>query len=104
LVTLIADALALLDGAGVERSDQLLAPLVSAALDNVLRLRDGALTGPVSRGDVATVAAHLRTLQAAAPDVLPSYRAMARRTAERARDAGRLDGTQFAAVIEVLDA
>jgi hypothetical protein len=50
------------------------------------------------------VAAHLRTLQAAAPDVLPSYRAMARRTAERARDAGRLDGTQFAAVIEVLDA
>jgi predicted short-subunit dehydrogenase-like oxidoreductase (DUF2520 family) len=104
LVTLIADALALLDGAAVERPDQLLAPLVSAALDNVLRLRDGALTGPVSRGDVATVATHLRTLQAAAPDVLPSYRAMARRTAERARDAGRLDGTQFAAVIEVLDA
>lgn len=104
LVTLIADALALLDGAGVERSDQLLAPLVSAALDNVLRLRDGALTGPVSRGDVATVAAHLRTLQAAVPDVLPSYRAMARRTAERARDAGRLDDTQYAAVIEVLDA
>ncbi|HEU5008385.1 MAG TPA: DUF2520 domain-containing protein [Jatrophihabitantaceae bacterium] len=104
LVTLIADALALLDGAGVERSDQLLAPLVSAALDNALRLRDAALTGPVSRGDVATVAAHLRTLQAAAPDALPSYRAMARRTAERARDAGRLDAEQFAAVIEVLDA
>lgn len=104
LVTLIADALALLDGAGVERSDQLLAPLVSAALDNVLRLRDGALTGPVSRGDVATVAAHLRTLQASAPDVLPAYRAMARRTAERARAAGRLDATQFASLIEVLDA
>jgi predicted short-subunit dehydrogenase-like oxidoreductase (DUF2520 family) len=102
LVTLIADALAQLDGAGVERSDQLLAPLASAALDNVLRLRDGALTGPVSRGDVATVAMHLRTLQAAAPDVLPAYRAMARRTAERARDAGRLDGERFAAVIEVL--
>ena len=32
-----------------------LAPLLSASLDNVLRLGDAALTGPVSRGDVATV-------------------------------------------------
>jgi predicted short-subunit dehydrogenase-like oxidoreductase (DUF2520 family) len=104
LVTLVADALALLDGAGVEQSDQLLAPLVSAALDNVLRLRDGALTGPVARGDVATVAAHLRTLADAAPEVLPSYRAMALRTAERARDAGRLDPGQFALVAAALDA
>lgn len=103
LVTLVADALALLDGAGVERSDHLLAPLVSAALDNVLRLRDGALTGPVSRGDVATLAAHLRTLAEAAPEVLPSYRAMALRTAERARDAGRLDEPQFAAVSATLE-
>ena len=103
LVTLVADALALLDGAGVERPDQLLAPLVSASLDNVLRLRDAALTGPVSRGDTATVVTHLRTLQAEAPDVLASYREMALRTAQRAHAAGRLDDERFAAVVAVLE-
>ena len=35
----------------------------------MLRLGDAALTGPVSRGDVATVATHVDTLGRAAPDV-----------------------------------
>jgi predicted short-subunit dehydrogenase-like oxidoreductase (DUF2520 family) len=103
LVTLVNDALGLLEGAGVEQPPRLLAPLLSAALDNVLRLGDAALTGPVSRGDTATLSAHLATLGTAAPDVLPSYVAMARRTAERAHDAGRLDDERTAAVLAVLD-
>jgi predicted short-subunit dehydrogenase-like oxidoreductase (DUF2520 family) len=103
LVTLVNDALGLLEGAGVEQPPRLLAPLLSAALDNVLRLGDAALTGPVSRGDTATLSAHLATLGTAAPDVLPSYVAMARRTAERAHDAGRLDDARTAAVLAVLD-
>jgi predicted short-subunit dehydrogenase-like oxidoreductase (DUF2520 family) len=102
LVTLVNDALGLLDGAGVAEPGRLLAPLLSAALDNVLRLGDGALTGPVSRGDVATVETHLRTLAARAPDVLPSYVAMARRTGERAHAAGRLTDAQAAAIQEAL--
>jgi predicted short-subunit dehydrogenase-like oxidoreductase (DUF2520 family) len=102
LVTLIADALTLLDGAGVEQPDRLLAPLAGAALDNVLRLRDGALTGPVSRGDVATVAGHVRTLAEQAPPLLPAYRAMALRTAERARDAGRITDEQFAELVQIV--
>ena len=36
------------------------APLLTAALDNGLRRGDRGLTGPVSRGDVGTVADHLR--------------------------------------------
>ena len=103
LVTLVNDALGLLEVAGVEQPARLLAPLLSAALDNVLRLGDAALTGPVSRGDVATLATHLRTVAAQAPDVLPSYRAMARRTAQRAHAAGRLSDAQLAAVIETLE-
>ncbi|MDT4932249.1 MAG: hypothetical protein QOK11_141 [Pseudonocardiales bacterium] len=103
LVTLVNDALAMLDGAGVEQPSRLLAPLLSAALDNVLRLGDAALTGPVSRGDVATLSTHLATLAADAPAVLPAYVAMARRTAERARDSGRLDPAQAAAVLALLD-
>lgn len=103
LVTLVNDALSLLDDAGVDEPARLVAPLVSASLDNVLRLRDAALTGPVSRGDVATVTAHLRTLTASAPQLAASYRVMARRTAERARTSGRLPAEQAAAVLEVLE-
>jgi predicted short-subunit dehydrogenase-like oxidoreductase (DUF2520 family) len=103
LVTLVNDAVGLLDGAGVDEPARLLAPLLSAALDNVLRLGDAALTGPVSRGDVATLTTHLRTLAAEAPEVLPSYVAMARRTAERARAAGRLDAARADAVLQALE-
>ncbi|SOD70553.1 predicted short-subunit dehydrogenase-like oxidoreductase [Jatrophihabitans sp. GAS493] len=103
LVTIVNDSLDLLDAAGVEQSPRLLAPLLSAALDNVLRLRDGALTGPVSRGDVATVATHLTTLRAQAPQTVAAYIAMARRTAERASAAGQLRGDAFTAVTAILD-
>ena len=102
LVTLVNDALSALDDAGVANSQQLLAPLLSASLDNVLRLRDAALTGPVSRGDVATLRRHRRALADAAPQLLPSYLAMARRTAERAQASGRLDAARAAEVLEEL--
>ncbi len=102
LVTLVNDALDVLADAGVDEPARLTAPLLSASLDNVLRLRDAALTGPVSRGDVATVTAHLDALARRAPDVVAPYKAMARRTAERARDSGRLSGDQADAVLAVL--
>ncbi|MFD4403468.1 Rossmann-like and DUF2520 domain-containing protein [Nocardia sp. NPDC058499] len=65
--------------------ERLLAPLVSAALDNALRRGQAALTGPVARGDTAAVAAHLEALTAADPQIAAGYRAMSRRTAERAQ-------------------
>jgi predicted short-subunit dehydrogenase-like oxidoreductase (DUF2520 family) len=102
LVTLVNDALGLLSGAGVTEPARLAAPLLSASLDNVLRLGDAALTGPVSRADLATVAAHLDTLGRAAPDVLPAYVAMARRTAQRALASGRLTAAQATSVLELL--
>ncbi len=64
LVTLVAQSLELLVGTGVEQPTRVLAPLLSAALDGVLRYGDAALTGPVSRGDVGTVVAHLAALDA----------------------------------------
>ncbi|HEY8302922.1 MAG TPA: DUF2520 domain-containing protein [Jatrophihabitans sp.] len=102
LVTLVNDALALLDGAGVTDADKLLAPLLSASLDNVLRLRDAALTGPVARADVETLRRHRRALTEAAPQLVASYLAMARRTAERAHEAGVLDDAGMHAVLEAL--
>nr|WP_198165188.1 DUF2520 domain-containing protein [Nocardia fusca] len=65
--------------------ERLLAPLASAALDNALRRGQAALTGPVARGDTAAVVAHLEALTAADPEIAAGYRALSRRTAERAQ-------------------
>jgi predicted short-subunit dehydrogenase-like oxidoreductase (DUF2520 family) len=90
LVTLVAQAMQVLAGAGVEMPDRVLAPLLSAALDGALRQGDAALTGPVARGDAGTVSAHVRELASETPDVLPTYVALARATAVRALADGRL--------------
>ena len=90
LVTLVAQARDLLGQAGVADPGRLLGPLLFAALDNALRLGDGALTGPVARGDADTVASHLRVLRAVAPETVPAYVALARLTADRALAAGSL--------------
>lgn len=102
LVTLVNDAVSMLDGAGIGEPARLVAPLLSASLDNVLRLGDAALTGPVSRGDVDTVRRHVDTLRRSAPDTVSAYLALARRTAERAVSTGRLSAAQQDALGEVL--
>ncbi|RMI29272.1 Rossmann-like and DUF2520 domain-containing protein [Nocardia stercoris] len=100
LVTLVLDAVDVLRGAlagpgllGQQLVDdqpnglaeRMLAPMVSAALDNALRRGQSALTGPVARGDVAAVAAHLAALEGFDPEVAAGYRALSLRTAERAK-------------------
>lgn len=90
LVTLVNEAMDRLRDAGVTHPETALGPLLRAALDNTLRLGDAALTGPVSRGDAGTVARHLDRLAQTAPESVPGYLALARRTADRAIAAGRL--------------
>jgi predicted short-subunit dehydrogenase-like oxidoreductase (DUF2520 family) len=100
LVTLIADAMDVLGGAGIEQPGKLLGPLTAAALDNVLRTGDAALTGPLARGDVGTVRSHLQVL--ANSPVLVPYLAMARRTVVRALASGRLDTVRGATLLAML--
>ncbi|MGH6656918.1 MAG: Rossmann-like and DUF2520 domain-containing protein, partial [Actinocrinis sp.] len=104
LVTLVAQAADLLRASGVAEPNHMLAPLLSAALDNALRSGDGALTGPVARGDAGTVAAHLAELDRAAPGgpVRAAYLAMARLTADRALAAGLLTADQAGPLLGVL--
>jgi predicted short-subunit dehydrogenase-like oxidoreductase (DUF2520 family) len=102
LTTLVASSAALLGQAGVEQPARVLAPLLGAALDGALRAGEDALTGPVARGDAQTVRAHLDVLAAAAPEVLASYLAMARLTADRAIATGRLDADKAGALLAVL--
>lgn len=103
LTTLVAEAADVLRAAQVDVPERLLAPLLSAALDNALRYGDKALTGPVARGDAQTVRAHLDELERTAPEVVTVYRELARRTAHRACSAGLLDVTGRENVLDVLD-
>jgi predicted short-subunit dehydrogenase-like oxidoreductase (DUF2520 family) len=102
LVTLVNEAMDRLRDAGVVYPEKVLGPLLHAALDNTLRMRDAALTGPVSRGDAGTVARHLEALARSAPDSVPAYVALARRAADRAIAAGRLRPRDAEALLDVL--
>jgi predicted short-subunit dehydrogenase-like oxidoreductase (DUF2520 family) len=100
LVTLVAQASELLGQAGVEDPARLFGPLLGAALDNVLRRGPLALTGPVVRGDVETVAAHLAVLHGS--PAAPAYRVMARASADLALASGALRPEQAGALLDVL--
>jgi predicted short-subunit dehydrogenase-like oxidoreductase (DUF2520 family) len=102
LVTLVTQTLELLGAAGVEQPARLVAPLLSAALDNALRYGDQALTGPVARGDAGTVAAHVRELARVSPEARTAYVALARVTADRALAAGLLRADAAEALLDVL--
>jgi predicted short-subunit dehydrogenase-like oxidoreductase (DUF2520 family) len=102
LVTLVAQAMQVVGSAGVQDPQRLIAPLLHAALDNALRLGDGALTGPVARGDAGTVAAHLAQLNQQTPDIRPTYVALARATAERALASGRLRAADAEPLLDIL--
>lgn len=102
LVTLVNEALDRLRDAGVVHAERVAAPLLRAALENTLRMGDAALTGPVARGDAGTISRHLRVLDASAPDSVPAYRELARRTADRAIAAGRLSTSAAAPLLDVL--
>jgi predicted short-subunit dehydrogenase-like oxidoreductase (DUF2520 family) len=102
LVTLVNEAVDRLRDAGVGRPEKVLGPLLEAALHNALRMGDAALTGPVSRGDAGTVAQHLDRLAATAPESVPPYLALARRTADRAIASGRLHPVDAERLLDVL--
>jgi predicted short-subunit dehydrogenase-like oxidoreductase (DUF2520 family) len=93
----------LLAASGAEDPAATLRPLLSAALDNALSAGDAALTGPIVRGDVNTVRAHLVQIAETAPATIPSYVAMAKATADRAVLDGRLLPIRAAKLVRILD-
>jgi predicted short-subunit dehydrogenase-like oxidoreductase (DUF2520 family) len=102
LVTLVVQAADLLRAAGVPHPARMLAPLLSAALDNALQLGDAGLTGPVVRGDADTVAGHIEALSAVSPEALRAYVALARLTADRALAARMLAAPDAQRLLDVL--
>jgi predicted short-subunit dehydrogenase-like oxidoreductase (DUF2520 family) len=85
LVALEESAAELLARAGVEDARGVLAPLVLRTAANWSERGADALTGPIARGDEATVAAHMEALEVHAPELIDAYRALAERAREVAR-------------------
>ena len=103
-MTLLAEAVDLLDQLGIDRGEALqgLSGLVrgglEASLDSGL---PAALTGPVTRGDAGTVAAHLEAL-AGDPELQAAYRAVSGLALRQVRKDGR-PATGGEAVAELLE-
>jgi predicted short-subunit dehydrogenase-like oxidoreductase (DUF2520 family) len=84
LLTLEAAAERIAAGAGIGAEDarRLLGPLVLTTVENWLALGpEAALTGPVARGDEATIAAQRAAVEETAPELLPLFDLLVERTA-----------------------
>jgi predicted short-subunit dehydrogenase-like oxidoreductase (DUF2520 family) len=104
LVTLagLATRLAALAGLDEASALRMLLPLQRGTLENLGALGvSAALTGPVVRGDAATVRAHLALLEARCPELRTVYCVLGRQAAELARVRGA-DAARLADVLAAL--
>lgn len=82
VVEVLAVAADLLDAAGVR--PEVLEPLTRQVVDNVFALGAGAaLTGPVARGDLATVAGQMKAAASVSPALGRQFEWLTRATADR---------------------
>ena len=105
-VTLVAAARDLATVAGLDEHVALaaMARLARGAIDRAAHeTPEQALTGPASRGDAATIGAHVRGIETALPRLRDSYVALAEATVDLAEAAGRLDVADAAAVRAALE-
>ena len=76
---------------GVSHPGEILGPLAAGTVANSVELGAASgLTGPVARGDLATVQSHLDALSERAPHLVERYRNAARLILSAADDGGRL--------------
>ena len=94
LVTVEDAAATLLGAIGLDRS--ILVPIVRATVDNWAATGRAALTGPVARGDDATVARQRAAVEQHAPDLLALFDALAARTRVVATGTGSVSDTAAA--------
>jgi predicted short-subunit dehydrogenase-like oxidoreductase (DUF2520 family) len=79
LIALEESAAELIERIGIEDARELLAPLVLRTAANWAERGPAALTGPIARGDRATVERHRAALAQTAPELLPMYDALVER-------------------------
>ena len=90
-------------GVGPRAAWAALEPLVRATLENIWSLGPAkALTGPIARGDAATVAGHLQALRDAPGDLRDLYVALGRWTVDLAGRKGTLSTAKAAEIRRLL--
>jgi predicted short-subunit dehydrogenase-like oxidoreductase (DUF2520 family) len=86
-----------------DSASDLVAPLVQQTWHNLQEAPpEGVITGPVARGDRATVETHLDALSDATPHLVPLYAALSTEMARTAVRGGQLDGASAEEVLRVL--
>lgn len=80
LIALEQTAAEVMHAAGVDRPRERLAPLIRRTVDNWVERGPAALTGPVARGDRATIEMHREALAAVRPDLTGFYDSLVDRT------------------------
>ncbi len=94
LVTIIDFGIKLLEATGIPRNmaAKALLPLISGTVKNVENIGiPKALTGPIARGDLATVVDHLHCMEEMAPELMKLYSWLGFYTASIAREKGSID-------------
>jgi len=106
LIALSSLALRLCDVAGIDESTaiEMLRPLQLGALDNLSEVGPvQALTGPIARGDVETIASHLEQFKTHLPQYSPAYIELGRLSVELARQQENEFADRFDAILQVFD-
>ena len=105
LASLLDAAVTLCQRTGIDRRRAwaALEPLVQATLENVSLLGpEKALTGPIARGDAATIAGHLRALGGAGTELMDLYISLGQWTVGLARRKGTLSESKAAEIRNLL--
>lgn len=105
LIALLNASETLLEKAGIEAAlaCAILSPLMRQSLEN--GLNDGpanALTGPIARGDINTLQAHLKAIEKSAPDLERIYATMGRQTLALTRQQNVLKENELSAIEKLL--
>jgi predicted short-subunit dehydrogenase-like oxidoreductase (DUF2520 family) len=96
---------AILTRIGVDRPADVLGPLAAGTV-TAAAAADGAgtaLTGPVVRGEAATVGSHVQAFSERAPELLEAYRLVARTVLLAAEAAGRVDDSAAQSILRALE-
>ncbi len=107
LVTLVDFGLRLMEKAGIPResAQKALLPLIEGTINNIVNIGiPMALTGPIARGDMTTVARHLDSMQDMVPEWLGLYRVLGYHTVDVARAKGTIDDETASALKRLLTA
>jgi len=107
LVTLTSLATEVFAGLGLKPSEafSVFEPIMQSTLHNMRQASDlrEALSGPIERGDAATVQRHLRELSEQLPHIVPVYVALAIETVRVAIHKGSIAQNEAAEILDALE-